>query len=145
MPDPLTSDFFISGNVTPAGIAALISPRWYECSRLTKVSRAEGSDLLVRPRFLPTELVAREAQNDKTLVFVLLVEGLQAFVLGCEAAGEMDQSVTLAYKGSCAPLRSYVDDKDSLAFQLRKEVLVAIGEFGLALQYMSTTILLAQD
>jgi hypothetical protein len=54
--------------------------------RLTKVSGAKGSNLFVRPRLLPTKLVARETQNDQTLVFVLLVEGLEAFVLDREAA-----------------------------------------------------------
>jgi len=49
----------------------------------------------------------------------------------------MDQSAALAHKGRYIPLRGYVDDKDDLAFQLRKEVLVAIGEFGLALYSMS--------
>ena len=86
--EPLTSDFFISGNVAPVVIAALIDPVWVRnVGGLTKVFRAEGNNLFVRPRFLPTELVAREAQNDETLVFVLLVEGLQAFVLGREATG----------------------------------------------------------
>lgn len=61
-------------------------PNGYECGRLTKIFRAEGSDLFVSPWFLPNELVAREAQNLDTLVFVLLVKGLQAVVLGREAA-----------------------------------------------------------
>jgi hypothetical protein len=87
--DPLTSDFFISGNVTPGRprLPRQLTPRGYGCGWLTKVLRAEGGNLFVRPRFLPTELVAREAQNDESLVFVLLVQGLQALVLGCETAG----------------------------------------------------------
>ena len=33
-----------------------------------------------------TYLVAREAEDDKALILVLLVESLEALVLGCEAA-----------------------------------------------------------
>ena len=78
----------MSGNVTPDAVVALTrSPRGHECGWPTKVFCAERSNLFVRPRFLSTELVAREAQNVETLVFVLLVEGLQAVILGCEAAG----------------------------------------------------------
>ena len=60
-------------------------------SLLTKILHTEGSNLFIRSRFLPTELVARETQNDETLVLVLLVEGFQAVVLGCEAADERRQ------------------------------------------------------
>jgi len=80
---------------------------------------------------LPTELITREAQNDETLVFVLLVEGLEGRVLGRETADELDQGIALASQTKCVPLRSYVDDEDDLAFQLRKEEVAAVGEFGL--------------
>ena len=114
--------------------------RGYKGGWLTKVFRAEGSNLLIRPRFLLTELVAREAQNVETLVLVLLVEGLQAVILGCEATGGVGQGIGEAYKERCAPLRGHVNDKNDPAFQLRKEELVTIGEFGLVSQSMSAMI-----
>ena len=88
----------MSGNVTPARIAVLFNRsimREYDGNGLlTKILHTIGSDLFVRSRFSRTELVTRETQNDETLVFVLLVEGLQTLVLGCEAAGEMHQRLS---------------------------------------------------
>ena len=48
-------------------------------------------------------------------------------------------------KEGCAPLRGYVDDKDDPTFQLRKEELVTIGEFGLVSQSMSAMIHLVKN
>ena len=88
----------MSGNVTPARNAVLFNRsimREYDGNGLlTKILHTEGSDLFIRSRFSRTELVTRETQNDETLVFVLLVEGFQALVLGCEAAGEMHQRLS---------------------------------------------------
>ena len=55
------------------------------------------------------------------------------------------QCVGLAYKRRRTPLRGYVDDKDDPAFQLRKEELVTIGEFGLVSQSMSAMIHLIKN
>ena len=55
------------------------------------------------------------------------------------------QGVSVAYEGRCAPLRGYVDDKDDSSFQLRKEELVAIGEFGLVSRSMSARIHLVKN
>ena len=56
------------------------------------------------------------------------------------------QGVGVTYKGgTCAPLRGYVDDKDDSSFQLRKEELVAIGEFGLVSRSMSARIHLVKN
>ena len=50
------------------------------------------------------------------------------------------QGIGVAYKERCAPLRGHVNDKNDPAFQLRKEELVTIGEFGLVSQSMSAMI-----
>ena len=50
------------------------------------VEAAELRNLPVRTWFLTGELVAREAENDQSLLFVLLIEGLQAVVLRGETA-----------------------------------------------------------
>jgi hypothetical protein len=43
---------------------------------------AEPGDLLRSTGFLPPKLVAREPQHHKAILAILVVEGLQAFVLG---------------------------------------------------------------
>ena len=50
------------------------------------VQPAELDDLFVGAGLLMAELVAGEAYDDEALVLVLLVEGLEAVVLGSEAA-----------------------------------------------------------
>lgn len=47
----------------------------------TVVQLAEVTDLLLRARFLATELVAWETKDDQALVLVLLVQALQILVL----------------------------------------------------------------
>ena len=55
------------------------------------------------------------------------------------------QGAGVAYERRCAPLRGYVDDKDDPTFQLRKEELVTIGEFGLVSQFMSAMVHLVKN
>ena len=52
----------------------------------TVVEAAELGDLLIAARLLVRELVARETDDDKSLVFVLLVKCLQTIVLWRETA-----------------------------------------------------------
>ena len=63
--------------------------------------RAEGGDLVRRPRLLAAELVARHAEDGEAAVAVLLLQVLEAGVLGGQAAG-----------------RGNVDDKDGVAFEV---------------------------
>ena len=50
------------------------------------IQAAEFLYLFVRAGFLAAELVAREADNDQPLILILLIERLEAVVLGSEAA-----------------------------------------------------------
>jgi hypothetical protein len=70
--------------------------------RHTIVDLAEALDIVVGSWLLAAKLVAREAKDDEIVAvgcFDFLVEGLETFVLGCEAA-----------------LGSSVDDEDYLSF-----------------------------
>lgn len=49
------------------------------------IDPAEFCNLLVGAGLLVGELVARESDNNQTLVLVLLVEGLESVVLRCES------------------------------------------------------------
>ena len=50
-----------------------------------KVKGAEVVNLLLGARSLVAKLVAREVQNLKTLVFIILIECLQFLLLWCKA------------------------------------------------------------
>lgn len=69
------------------------------------IELAEGLNLILCARLLVGKLVAGEAEDDETLVGILLVELLEALVLGGEAA-----------------LGGDVDNEDYLAFELGKIV-----------------------
>ena len=84
------------------------------------VDLAELADLLLGAGLLAAELVAREAEHDEALVVQVLVERLEALVLGGEAAGARR-----------------VDDEDDLAGVVGEVALLAgqgrggeVGECG---------------
>ena len=62
------------------------------------VQTAELGNLLIGAGLLVRKLVARETDDYKTLVLILLVEGLEAVVLGSETAlgGGVDNQEDLA-------------------------------------------------
>ena len=78
----------------------------------TVVEAAELFDLLIVARFLVRKLVARETENDKSLVFIFLVQCLQTIVLRRETT----------FGGG-------VNDEDHLSFVVSEVYLFAsIGE-----------------
>lgn len=119
IPPPLTSDFFIKGNVTP-----WLS--WQNCPISSSVPAAGVSDLryesdLKRVRLtgiLGSKLVAGETENLQSLGTVVLIQLLQSGELGCEAADDYQSRLGSTVFGAPSPLRSRVDDQDRLAFQL---------------------------
>src|SRR6185436_20635700 len=60
--------------------------------------RAEGLDLFVGARFLAHEVIGWEAQDDKTLALVLLIDFLKSVILRSEPApaGDVDNHDYLA-------------------------------------------------
>lgn len=74
---PFTSDFFIKGNVTPwlsSQKEALSTHNQVSSYPLqNETSRGRGSHILIGPRLLSSELVARETKNDNALVLEALV------------------------------------------------------------------------
>jgi hypothetical protein len=56
------------------------------------VERAETLDFLVRPRFLPGEVVGREAEHGELAAAISFVDLLQSLVLWCQSAlgGDID-------------------------------------------------------
>jgi len=79
----------------------------------TMVHLAKGGNGLIVPRFLTVKLVAREAENNKAFILILVVEALEAFVLGGESA-----------------FGSNVHDQHNLSLELFEIVLFVAGEFG---------------
>ena len=78
-------------------------------------ARAELFDFLVGARFLFAELVAREAEDDKTLVCIFVVGRLERLVLRREPAvrGDVDDENDLAFVGAqCGGLAVNVLDRD---------------------------------
>lgn len=80
-------------------------------------------------------LVAGEADDDKVLVLVLVVQGLEAFILGCEAAiaqtykFQEDRKLTNR-KGQDVPLGCDVHDQDHFPLELCEIILGAVGQLG---------------
>lgn len=50
--------------------------------------RTHLHDILIISWLLTAKLIARESEHDKTLVFIFLMQSLQALVLRCEAAAK---------------------------------------------------------
>ncbi len=68
------------------------------------VDLAEALDIIVGSWLLAAKLVAREAKDDEVVAvggFDFLVEGLETFVLGCEAAlgGSVDDEDYFSFVG----------------------------------------------
>ena len=55
-----------------------------------EISGAKFLDFLIRPRFLLAELIAGKTADHKSLVFILQVHFLKAFVLFCKTASGGD-------------------------------------------------------